>query len=377
MKTFIIKNVLVYCYEQKRIQKRDIQIKDGRIYEIADVIDTDLNTLGFMDGGGCMLLPGMIDLHNDEIEGAVAPKRGCFFCDDSQFEDLMLGYYSSGITTVYHAVSFSAEPGIRNEANAHKLIAHLKKFKSSFRFPGSIKINLRAELTSDWTYMQSVINEFRDEINVISFGDHSPDNRQGWTKDKFYRYILSRAKIGQDDYEKLLERMYLNKRKNVSVFPSFIQEQREKGIVIGLHDLTEETECVSGMDFGEFPTNMKMIDYLRVKGKKVVMGAPNIRNGKSINNNVSAFDVCKAEKCHILCSDYDHVSMLQCLRMYDERFFDWYQYVSENPAKLLGLNKGKIEIGYDADFILVDSDKGHLHVRKTIIGGKLAYESHL
>ncbi len=27
---------------------------------------------------------------------------------------------------------------------------------------------------------------------------------------------------------------------------------------------------------------------------------------------------------------------------------------SENPAKLLGLNKGKIEVGYDADFIIVD-----------------------
>ena len=27
---------------------------------------------------------------------------------------------------------------------------------------------------------------------------------------------------------------------------------------------------------------------------------------------------------------------------------------SENPARLMGLNKGKIEIGYDADFILTD-----------------------
>ena len=29
---------------------------------------------------------------------------------------------------------------------------------------------------------------------------------------------------------------------------------------------------------------------------------------------------------------------------------------SENPAKLMGLNKGKIEVGYDADFIIVDDD---------------------
>ena len=29
---------------------------------------------------------------------------------------------------------------------------------------------------------------------------------------------------------------------------------------------------------------------------------------------------------------------------------------SENPARLMGLNKGKIEVGYDADFILVDNN---------------------
>ena len=29
---------------------------------------------------------------------------------------------------------------------------------------------------------------------------------------------------------------------------------------------------------------------------------------------------------------------------------------TENPAKLMGLNKGKIEVGYDADFIIVDDD---------------------
>ena len=29
---------------------------------------------------------------------------------------------------------------------------------------------------------------------------------------------------------------------------------------------------------------------------------------------------------------------------------------TENPAKLMGLNKGKIEVGYDADFIIVDRD---------------------
>ncbi len=35
---------------------------------------------------------------------------------------------------------------------------------------------------------------------------------------------------------------------------------------------------------------------------------------------------------------------------------DAVRMASENPAKLMKLNKGKIEVGYDADFIIVDAD---------------------
>ena len=41
---------------------------------------------------------------------------------------------------------------------------------------------------------------------------------------------------------------------------------------------------------------------------------------------------------------------------------------TENPAKLMGLNKGKIEVGYDADFILVDDD---FNLKKVIKQGVL------
>ena len=40
---------------------------------------------------------------------------------------------------------------------------------------------------------------------------------------------------------------------------------------------------------------------------------------------------------------------------------------SENPARLMGLNKGKIEKGYDADFIIVDSD---FNLIKAIVRGE-------
>jgi N-acetylglucosamine-6-phosphate deacetylase len=44
---------------------------------------------------------------------------------------------------------------------------------------------------------------------------------------------------------------------------------------------------------------------------------------------------------------------------------------SKNPAKLLGLNKGEIEVGRDADLIVLDAN---LDLCYTIVGGEIAYQ---
>ena len=47
-----------------------------------------------------------------------------------------------------------------------------------------------------------------------------------------------------------------------------------------------------------------------------------------------------------------------------------FKMASETPAKLLGIKKGKLEQGYDADFIAVDDD---YNVVMIVIGGKVYY----
>ena len=47
---------------------------------------------------------------------------------------------------------------------------------------------------------------------------------------------------------------------------------------------------------------------------------------------------------------------------------DAFEMASGTPARILGLNKGRIEPGYDADFIVLDSE---YNVCKTVIGGEV------
>jgi N-acetylglucosamine-6-phosphate deacetylase len=63
--------------------------------------------------------------------------------------------------------------------------------------------------------------------------------------------------------------------------------------------------------------------------------------------------------------------LLNCVKKAVEFGIDFYEAVkmaSETPAKSLGLNKGKIEKGYDADLVILNDD---FSVYKTIIGGKI------
>lgn len=47
---------------------------------------------------------------------------------------------------------------------------------------------------------------------------------------------------------------------------------------------------------------------------------------------------------------------------------DAFKMASKTPARLMGLNKGEIAVGYDADFILLDKNLSLIH---TVIGGKI------
>lgn len=378
MSAFILKNAMIYDYKKKSLAKKDIQVENGIIITIESEIKDNAD-LKVIDAKNQILLPGMIDIHNDEIENAISPKRNCFFCEEDVFHHLMLGFYSSGITTVYHALAYSIEPGIRNYSTAHEILKQLERFKTHFVFPNSLKINLRVEITSDWTSLVSFIDEFRNLIGIITLCDHSPNNKQEWSIQKYKRYLSSRALIDEHSYKELLKKMVLNKQRNLKLQEGLVNLLKEKKYIVGIHDLVGSDEYIVNIDFAEFPTNLNVIDFLKNKKKCIAMGAPNLRQGKSINNNISAGSVCKNEKCDILCSDYNRISMLKSVYTFSQfqkrDFFEDYKMVSFNPSKLLNVKKGQIRKGYEADFILVTFENENIKVHKTFIGGKMAYES--
>ena len=71
-----------------------------------------------IDARGLLVLPGIVDLHGDAFERQMMPRPGVDFPIDVALIDSDRQAIANGITTVFHATTWSWEPGLRSGDNA-------------------------------------------------------------------------------------------------------------------------------------------------------------------------------------------------------------------------------------------------------------------
>ena len=94
--------------------------------------------------------------------------------------------------------------------------------------------------------------------------------------------------------------------------------------------IISDSMCATGLADGEYMFGGQPID--------VVDGVARIKAGNLAGSTTTLFGCVKA----MISFGYPEETAVKM--------------ATENPARLMGLNKGRIEVGYDADFILVDDD---------------------
>jgi alpha-D-ribose 1-methylphosphonate 5-triphosphate diphosphatase len=72
------------------------------------------------------VLPGVIDLHGDAFERQMMPRPGVDFPIDVALVDSDRQAIANGITTVFHATTWSWEPGLRGAENARQLLENIE-----------------------------------------------------------------------------------------------------------------------------------------------------------------------------------------------------------------------------------------------------------
>jgi len=82
-----------------------------------------------LDARDLLVLPGIVDLHGDAFERQMMPRPGVDFPIDVALADSDRQAIGNGITTVFHAATWSWEPGLRSGENARELLEAIETLR--------------------------------------------------------------------------------------------------------------------------------------------------------------------------------------------------------------------------------------------------------
>ncbi len=352
-----------------------IGIKNGTISEPGMA-----GTLNF-DAGGLLVLPGIIDIHGDAFERQIMPRPGVGFPMDVALLDSDRQVISNGITTVYHGVTWSWEPGLRGAENARDLLETLEKLHSALQ--ADTRYHLRHE-----TYNLDGEAEIIDwigggRIGALAFNDHMSSIAQKKDKPHQLAKMVERSGLGHDDFVMLIERV----EKRGAEVQGSIERLAAAALANGIPTLSHDDRTpeerrqfrAMGAHIAEFPVTEETAREAVAAGDWTVYGAPNVVRGGSHTGWASASEMARKGLCTILASDYYYPAMpLAPFRLAHDGVMPLEQawaLVSENPAKAMGLgDRGIIAEGKRADIICVDaSDSLRPRVVATIVAGKIVF----
>ena len=348
-------------------------------------LDRDTGADAEIDCEGDFLLPGLIDLHTDNLEHHFNPRPGvrwpstlmAVLAHDWQ----MLG---AGVTTVLDALSLgdydsagartamlnAAIDGVTDARNRDLTRAdHYFHFRCELSDPGLLPIVDR--------------HLGNPALRLMSVMDHTPGQRQ-WKNTELYRNFRRKknAQVWTDEeFEVYLDERRANQRDHVVPGRARIgQAGKDFQVRIASHDDTTIADVdeshADGITISEFPTTLEAAQHARELDMKIVMGSPNVVLGKSHSGNVSALDLNAAGLLDVLTSDYVPASLLHAAFIIADKgvpLHDAIAKVTSTPADVLGFaDRGRIAPGLRADLLRVRLVDGQPIIRSIWVNGNRA-----
>lgn len=324
------------------------------------------------DAKGCWVLPGLIDVHGDAFERIVEPRPGVGFNLPDALAEADRQLISNGITTAYHGVTVSWEPGIRSADHAAGLIAAITAQPAHC----DMRINIRWEVYAI-DAAGRVANWLRDLPGpILSINDHTTAEAKLEAGHRKIRRLAERMGSSPDEAVEKLRDVLMRSEEVPSAIEQLCLTAREHSCIIFAHDETTPEQRIRGRQHGitvsEFPMSAETAATAINAGEAVILGAPNVLRGGSQNGAISAAETIRDGNADVLASDYWYPSMLLAIfRLIDEGMppQQAWPLVCGNAARAVGLkDRGRLADGLRADVIVVDPDARR--VRAVWVNGK-------
>ncbi len=358
-----------------------IRVRDEIIDEVQEATLSNLSD--GVDFEGDYLIPGLIELHTDNMERHLIPRPKTFWPNimaAAVAHDAEMA--ASGVTTVFDSTRVGAIPNEDKPQN--RLFMQLQQAIHDGHNAGVFRINhrlhIRCELT-DPELMQA-LEPAADAplLGLVSLMDHTPGQRQWRDLDALRRHN-SRSERSESEVEEMIQL-------RIDQGHKYVQLNREKvldrfkhhtGLVLASHDDTTEQHVLDGVRDGvlisEFPCSLEAAHCAKQHGLFTIAGAPNVVRGGSHSGNVSAIDLLKAKVLDGLSSDYVPSSLLQAVFVI-ANLEGWdlpkaVALVTSNNAVMANLHdRGSIQTGMRADFVRVAVINNTPIVREVYVGGQ-------
>ena len=353
-------------------------IRDGKIADMG---------AGRVQGGedceGDLLIPGLIELHTDNLERHIQPRPGVDWPHAAAIIAHDAELASVGITTVFDAMRVGSIPsGIgRYKAYARGLSQELLELRTQGALRISHFLHLRAEVCSETLIEEMALFGPEDRVGIVSLMDHTPGQRQFRDIDKLRAYVMGKNNITEAQFVEHVARLReMRARFGEAHEAAAVAEARRYGAVLASHDdTTAEHVAVSaghGIRLAEFPTTPEAAAACRAHGIAIMMGAPNLIRGGSHSGNVAAAELAGMDLLDIVSSDYVPASLLTSALRLGEIWGDLARgiaTVTAAPAQAAGLSdRGRIAPGLRADLVRLRPVAGSAVVRGVWSAGRRA-----
>ena len=336
---------------------------------------------GAVDCRGDLLLPGLIELHTDNLERHMEPRPRVRWPHAQAIVAHDAELAGVGITTVFDALRVGSIPN-RAKGNYSEYARALASEILALRAAGALRIShllhLRAELCSETLAEELASFGPEDGVGIVSLMDHTPGRRQFTDLSQLRAYLMGKHGFTEQDFTAhVADRQDIWSRKGAAHEAAAVAAARRLGATLASHDDTTPDHVAQsaahGVAFAEFPTTLAAAQACKAAGIAVMAGAPNLIRGGSHSGNVAARDLAEADCLDILSSDYVPAALLTAALTLGEIWGDLARgvaTVTEAPARVAGLkDRGRLEPGLRADVIRVARIGGAAVLRGTWVAG--------
>ena len=372
------------CLTKAKIVTEDKVVEGTIVCEDDQIVDiTETNVLAGEPIEGDFIIPGIIDIHTDNLERHYFPRPNVDWDPVSAAVIHDGNCLSVGVTTVFDSLSVGSWSGkeARRVDNLTKLVAGLGEAKDQGLISADHFIHWRCETTNPFLPELFEAVTQHPLTRLLSVMDHTPGQRQYPDLERHLSRWQEHAGISKEDalnrYHELVENQKNHSAPNRRLIA---KKATERGLSLASHDdqyeaHVEEAHSI-GATISEFPTTIEAARAARARNMLVAMGAPNLVRGGSYSGNVSAAELATEGLLDILASDYVPRSMNEAAFKLAESPHNWslpdaIATATINPAKSVGrTDRGMLKAGKRADFVRVKIVHGRPVVRGVWVGGK-------